>query len=422
MIVALTSPSTADRQSPRADALACAVEDFDRDHIPARDAWLALFERAPRATVFHHPDYIAAVAIDHAPAGFTITCSRNGTPQAIAVLIAKHCRFGRPLLPGARTTTLGLRLAGSAFLGSNEPAVVETLVNELARQIRRRNIRVVEFEELSEDSILWTTMQRLRPQGFRFAPAKAFDLHHRIHLAPTPADYWKTFNSKHRLRMRKEREKLGHYQLKRFTRPAEVDDWLTAAHEISRMSWQSAQLGLRIQNSESDRRFLQFLANVGAWRSYILYRDRKPAAFALSFQWKAVYYYDEIGFDRRLVKLFPGKVMLQEILNDLMTHDHATLFDFGLGDAEYKQFFANEHARSAKLWMFSPGLRGFWQTASINLRRTLGKTARNLVAHMPWYERLRSKLRNAAAKSAPCVPGALLLCFYQALPEFPLLL
>jgi CelD/BcsL family acetyltransferase involved in cellulose biosynthesis len=287
---------------------------------------------------------------------------------------------------------------GSTLLGAEEPELTRRLVQEVGAEVRRRRIRVVEFEQLREDSLLWQALQQLGGEGFRFAPANAFDSHHRIRLAPSAAEFWRGFNSKHRLRMRKEREKFGDYTLRCFRGEGEVDEWLAAAHEVSRKSWQSGQLGLRISNSEEDRRYLTALAKLGAWRSYILFREGTPAAFALSFQWRGVYYYDEIGFDRSLLKLYPGKVMLQEILTDVMTQDVARLFDFGLGDAEYKRAFANEQSRSAKLWMFPLGLRGRWQTASIDGHRKLGRAVRKLVAHMPWYEALRGKLRNAAAK------------------------
>jgi CelD/BcsL family acetyltransferase involved in cellulose biosynthesis len=380
-----------------------SVEELGAGGVESRARWLELFGRDRHAGVFHHPDYAGAFA-EKGLRGVTITALRGGVAEAMAILIPKRCRLGGQALPGARSRCDGVRLAGSALLGSQDPAVVQAVVESMATELRRRRIAVLEFEAIDEASALWQAVKGLGAKGFRFAPTDAFDLHHRITLKKSAEEFWKGFNSKHRLRMRKEREKFGAYKLRLYSASAEVDEWLTAAHDISRKSWQTGRLGLRIQNSEEDRRFLNFLAQIGAWRSYILFREETPAAFALGFQWRGVFHYDEIGFDRSLIKLYPGKVMLQEILTDLMTHDHAEVFDFGLGDAEYKRFFANQQGRSAKLWMFPPGLRSRWQAGSMNLRRKLGRETRRWVARMSWYERLRTKWRNASVKGGEGEP------------------
>jgi CelD/BcsL family acetyltransferase involved in cellulose biosynthesis len=223
-------------------------------------------------------------------------------------------------------------------------------------------------------------------------------LHHRIRLPASAEEYWGAFHSRHRYRLRKERKRIGAYTVRRYTQPDEVDDLLTAAHAVSQKSWQSHQLGLRIWNNDRERAQLTLLATLGALRSYVLFCEAQPAAFVLSHQWHGVYHYDELGFDRSLAQLNPGKVLLQEILTDLMTEDRPHTFDFGLGDADYKQFFGNEQSRSATIWMFPPGLRSAWQTASINASSRAGDLAREFLNKTGWYASLRRHVRDMAAK------------------------
>jgi CelD/BcsL family acetyltransferase involved in cellulose biosynthesis len=300
-------------------------------------------------------------------------------------------------LPGAAASLIGTRLAGFSLLGSQDAAQIAAVVDTLAEEVQRRSIPVVEFEEIEEDSLLWHQLQRLKQRGFRFVAASKFDAHWRIRLPRTAEEYWGQFKSKTRYTLRKTRRKLGEYVIRRYTTENEIDEMLEAAHAVSLHSWQTHQLGLRIQADESEARYQRFLARQGAQRSYVLFRQHQPIAFVLSHQWRGVYHYDEVGFDRRIAELSPGNVLLQEILNDLFAEDRPELLDFGLGDARYKRQFANEQTRSATIRMFSPGMRGFWQTASLNLRSAIVRSARSAAARAGVASRIRRALRDRAA-------------------------
>ncbi|MGD9855242.1 MAG: GNAT family N-acetyltransferase [Planctomycetaceae bacterium] len=400
MSLIVSVPSAHAVQSRQTDSLTCVVEEFDGARFPPRDPWLRLFEQASNSHVAHHPDAVRAAFPDVGIPGWTVTVRRGSEPAAMAILIPKRCRLGRPLLPGARSSLVGVRLAGLGFLGVDDGPVCDLLVRTIVQEVRSRRIRVVEFENVHEDSQLWKSLREVRPLGFRFAPADAFDVHHRIRFPASAEEYWNRFHARQRGRLRKERRRIGDYEVRRYTQASEAGDWLSAAHEISRKTWQSHQLGLRIHNNEQELEWLTFLATLGALRSYVLFVAGRPAAFVQSHQWNGVYHYDELGFDRNLAKQNPGKVLLQEILDDLLAHDCPQTFDFGLGDADYKRFFGNEQSRSATLWMFSPGAAGGWHSASINLRRKAGRAARQLWGKTGWYAALRRSLRDAAAQDA----------------------
>lgn len=397
MAVSHSAPTVQPLSSRQTDSLSCAVDEFDTVRFPPRDVWLRLFERSRDAHVTHHPDAVRAAFPELGIPGWVVTCRRGSEPEAMAIMIPKHCRFGRSVLPGASSSLVGVRLAGLGFLGSQADDVSSALVQAIAEQVQARRIRVVEFENVEETSSLWRSLQKLRPRGFRFAPVDAFDLHHRIRFPDSADAYWNRFHSRQRYRLRKERKRIGEYEVRRYTRPDEAADWLSAAHEVSRRSWQSHQLGLRIRNSQQELEQLTFLATLGALRSYVLFLGGQPAAFVQSHQWNGVYHYDELGFDRQFAKQNPGKVLLQEILDDLLAHDPPQTFDFGLGDADYKRFFANEQSRSATLWMFPPGTASWWQSTSIHISRKAGRLARELLGKTRLYAAIRQSRRDAAA-------------------------
>lgn len=375
------------------------MDDLDRTRFPPRDTWLRLFERTPHARVYHHPDYVPAVFPDLGIPGFTVTCWQQHEPQGLAILIPKRLPFGRQVLPGAPSSLVGLRLAGFGLLGRDDPQMVTAIVAALAREMRTRHVAALELEELDESSRLWSSLQALTAQGFRFVAASDFGAHHHICLPATAEEYWKSFNSKRRNGLKKERERLQPYRVERYTLPSDVGALLEHAHTVSRKSWQTHQLGMRVRNSPEELRYLTFLATLGALRSYVLFRDEQPMAFVLSHQWRGVFHYDEVGFDRSLASLAPGKVLLMEILDDLFRSDRPERFDFGLGDGGYKQFFANRQTRSATLRMLAPGLKGAWLASSLRLRKSLTHRARQVMEWSGWYARLRRRRRDQAAQS-----------------------
>ncbi len=389
-------PSALSTQPREAERLTCVVDEFDRVQFPPRDRWLRVLEQSRNSRVYHHPDYARVAIPDLGTPGWTVTCFQDERPVGMLILIPKRCRHGRQVLPGAVSSQVGVRLAGFGVLGSEAPHVVDALVRALADEVVYRRIPCVEFEELQEASPLWASLQTLQSEGFRFAPEDAFDAHYHIRLPGSPEEFWGTFKSKQRYNLRKEKEGLGDYGVRCFRDAGDVDEWLCQAHEISQKSWQSHQLGLRIRNDDAEREFLTFLATIGAWRSYILTRQGAATAFVMGHQWNGTFCYDEVGFDRHLVNLSPGKVLLQEIISDLLTCDRPAVFDFGLGAADYKSFLSNDRTRSATLCMFAPGFRSTWQVSSMRLQKTLVRTARRLLERTGWYETLRRRLRDTA--------------------------
>ena len=379
----------------------CRVETLTNGRPSSPDAWQRLFDETGDARIHHHPDYVPVVLPSPNVPAWTVSCETNGRPVTMGIFVPKRLTFGRPLLPGASSSLTGARLAGFGLLGSQDSTHVAEVVDTLAAEVRRRSVPVVEFEEIEEESTLWQELQRLKRRGFRFVAASDFDTHRSIRLPESADEFWGSFKSRFRTDLRRKRRNLGDYDVRRYRTEADVEALLNAAHEASVHTWQTHQLGLRIQADESEARYQRFLARHGAQRSYVLFRRRQPIAFVLGHQWRDRYYYDEVGFDRRLAEYSPGTVLLEELLNDLFAEDRPERLDFGLGDARYKRNFSNEQSRSATVRMFSPGFRGFWQTTSLKLRKAVVRSVRSVASRAGVAAKLRRVLRDRAASGRP---------------------
>src|SRR5207253_9536540 len=100
-----------------------------------------------------------------------------------------------------------------------------------------------------------------------------------------------------------------------------VGVFLEKAHEISKHSWQTKRLGIRINSTLEQRNFLEFLASQGALRSYVLEQNGRPLAFELGVQWQGCFVLEETGYDSSYSSYSPGTVLLFRILQDLIARD-----------------------------------------------------------------------------------------------------
>jgi hypothetical protein len=173
----------------------------------------------------------------------------------------------------------------------------------------------------------------------------------RIEFPATRDEFFKQFSSRSLSKFRRSLKKFGECRLQRVSSVDELPDFLKAAHEISQLSWQSRQFGLRIKNDDAELQQMSVLAQHGHLRSYLWWIDEHPAAFAICHQHRGRFYYEEIAYCQQWSQFSPGRAMLHQIVEDLFAFDPPRWFDFGGGDAEYKRQFANRESRSGTVWL-----------------------------------------------------------------------
>ena len=67
-----------------------------------------------------------------------------------------------------------------------------------------------------------------------------------IQFPPTSEEYWSKFTGKTRYNFRRAAKRIGNARFVKVTEATQIAEFLEAAHAVSRRSWQSNQLGLRI--------------------------------------------------------------------------------------------------------------------------------------------------------------------------------
>ena len=331
--------------------------------LPLIADWTELFERDPDANPFQHPDYVLAEANFSTPDSRrqpVAVVSRNQTEtEAIAILIPKTVSTASVGGLGINWKLNGYRLSGGSFLATshNRPELYSNLLAAVVRHVEASGAQFLLIEDLDQNSQLATEIAQHSTNQFERFPAREMQKRWRIRFPQKADDYWQTFTARTRSKFRARLKKFGQSRLECITQVDQLPDFLKAAHEISAVSWQSRQFGLRIRNDQSELDRLSVLAQEGFLRSYLWVVEGEPAAFAIGHQRGGYFRYEEIAYVSKYSALSPGVTLLQQMIEDFYQHNPPTVLDFGGGDAEYKQKFGNDESQSQSLWLVPPRLR-----------------------------------------------------------------
>jgi CelD/BcsL family acetyltransferase involved in cellulose biosynthesis len=377
--------------------------------------WRNLFDRDPNASPLQHPDFVIAELTSQTNPrheAVLISGDSSGDSRVMGVLVPKSIRTSRAGGLGPSWTLHGLRLAGGRFLtsdGSFEPQ--RRLLQAVTRYCADVGASFLLLEDLDEATALYGAIHTDQSGNCRLFVTHDYQPRRYIDFPASEADYWKTFSSRSLSKFRRNLKKFGETRLDRVTEIEQIPEFLRAAHEISKQSWQSSQFGLRIRNDDAEMRQLSALAQNNLLRSYLWWIEGQPAAFAVCNQHRGCFRYEEIAYCKQFGQFSPGRTMLHQIVEDLLRHDSPICLDFGGGDAEYKQQFSNRESRSGTVWLvprtWNAGLTLTYLTSCRQVRAGF----RSLIKRIGFGTRARQWIRSGGSSPAeevaePCVASA----------------
>ncbi|WP_299461655.1 GNAT family N-acetyltransferase, partial [uncultured Gimesia sp.] len=290
---------------------------------------MQLFQNDQNSNLDQHPDHVIRLIpifqelYSQFP-GHLMQCRREGKLVAAGILLPKTVKTKALKALGPARLLQGYYLCGNRFLLEQDYQQDENLLKHLLTSaLSFCEDQKAEFL-LLEDLLINQPLNKAIPGcENRFLIYSNTGLQNRslIHFPENPADYWKQFRPKSRIKQRKRLRQNSEMRLIRVTEPDQVADFLEAAHQISLNTWQTQRLGLRIKNDEKELEEMTFLALNGSLRSYLLMKDDQPVAFKVGYQHKGVYRDLEIGFDLNYASTSPGEALLLLTLDDLIKHD-----------------------------------------------------------------------------------------------------
>jgi len=286
----------------------------------------------------------------------------------------------------------GYWLAGNGVFGPIAAELLPSFLKTAAATVRRERAAFLLIEDVDLDSPLDESVRELTREGWSLFSPTGWQPRWRIDLPPTADEYWAKFNSKRRGNLRRQQRKLGG-DVRLYTEPDQVGEFLMLAHTVSLKTWQTRTIGLRVGNTEFEQSAYRLAATEGRFRSYVLVKDGQPISFAIGTTATGRFLLEEIGYDPAFAEWSPGMTLLCHMLDDFYLDQPPALFDFGGGDAAYKQTLANRESRSATLWLIAPGWRRQGAMQLFELVRAARRQTRRFLGEGGLRARLRRLFR-----------------------------
>ncbi|HUQ68257.1 MAG TPA: GNAT family N-acetyltransferase, partial [Planctomycetaceae bacterium] len=213
-----------------------------------------------------------------------------------------------------------------------------------------------------------------------------------------PEKYWSKFSGKTRSTFRRKLKKFGTTRLDRITEIDQVSSFLAAAHKISHQTWQTRQFGLRVRNDDCELEQFTTLARLGLLRCYLWHVNDEPIAFTIGNQDHGCFHYEEVGYVTAHARNSPGQMMLLQMIDDLILHERPEWFDFGGGDANYKQLFSTHESESGTVWLFPPTVSNHLTVPYLRGCHAVRHVARRWIGDAGLTSRFRQWIRYGGRK------------------------
>jgi hypothetical protein len=290
------------------------------------------------------------------------------------------------------------------ILGELDKEDSQAVVEAHFQALHRGQADVISLHALPETfPALWDAV-RARPRQTLGAISPIWTVHRGLTLPKEPGFLLKNMRSKHRSWVkRKERELSEAFSngIQWFWHKdiADLPHLCRRMEAVARTTYQRG-VGAGFIDNEEWRQRLTLFAKRGQTRVLLLEIDGAPKAFWLGTIYANVFYSGATGYVPDMRPFEVGTSIFLRLTDELVREGVERL-DFGLGDAEYKQRFADRSRREADLQLFGESSKSRLLQAYLGGTDILNRVARRTVQHLGVFARVkqawRTRLRNRQA-------------------------
>lgn len=299
-----------------------------------------------------------------------------GEPKAL--LVGRVERMRVPIkLGGFRLPTPELKVLTvpyGGWLGEINEERAALFVDALLRSLSKREFDAVELHWASLSSNLMQAALA-RPAFLCRDRSIAVETHRVLDLPAEGKGFLGSLSSNERYQQRKRERRLNEnfsdVRVEAFSSLGDTGMLMQQAEAVAHKSYQRG-IGVGFFMNDEVRSRLEFYADAGWLRGFILFLDHKPCAFWIGTLRHGTFTSDYLAFDPAYAKHTPGMYLILQVIEALMKEAGAPArrIDFGGGDADYKMRLSNLSLDEARVFIFGPTLR----PVGVNiLRATLGR-------------------------------------------------
>lgn len=291
---------------------------------------------------------------------YVIILYHDGDPKAMLIgRIEKRritCRVGYAKI--FKPSLHCLTIVYGGILGQPDEDVGAVLVRELVNILRRRKASMIFFNHLRTDSYMYKAVRSV--SGFWGRNHFPIIQRHWETRIPRSSDEMKKLISRKRQRginrCVKNLEKVsGPMKLDCYRQKKDIDLFVRMASQVSSSSYQKG-LGCGFVGDLLTLSILNQLQRNGWLRAYVLYAGKEPIAFEYGCVIGDRYFADSAAYDSRFRAYGPGIILQVRIFEQLALENGIVAYDFGFGDAVYKQQFGDVSWTEASVYMFANAL------------------------------------------------------------------
>jgi len=340
-----------------------------------------------------------------------VVVSKANEPVAMLVCrledecIAPSIGYFKPLQIRVRS----LSIVYSGLLGQVDQTVSEMLTASLRESLRKRESDVVTLYQLPERSPLLVTAMEQTSRLWRDT-RPSLSLHWQLDLYNKTGGLLQMIGSKHRgvtRRRARDLEKAypGRVSCEEFQLNGDIGKLCEDLESVARLTYHRG-LGEGFKDDTDHRERFTLFNRMGALRAWILRIDGTPRAFCVGFTYRDVFHFFETGYDPGFRSHGIGMFLFLH-MTDALIKEGLRKFDYGFGDAEYKQRFSDRSWQEATLRIYARSPTGFFARWYTGFATSFSNVVRLIVRKLGILERLktawRSRLSATTEKDASSV-------------------
>lgn len=330
---------------------------------------------------------------------------REGTPQSLLIgriertKIELNLGYARLLNPIVRQ----LSIIHAGALGDFSEECCQVALEEVQTELQSGAIDVAMCSYWRLDSPFYEDLRGVPITARDHVPVS--QPHRRMTLPPTVDEFYGRLSAKVRKNLRWQAKKLvteigGEVQTRCFRTPAEIGQMFDQVEQVAQKTYQRG-LGVGFDASAAMRQRMQFEAEKGWLRAYVLTVGTRPCAFWIGSQYGDDFHSNFMGYDPAYAKYSPGMFLVVRVIEEVIASPTGIRrVDFGLGDAQYKEVLSDEVWQEGLLYVFAPTFRGL----SLNAIRTpvlwADKAVRRALKKTQLLLRIKKMWRATARKGA----------------------
>ncbi len=217
-----------------------------------------------------------------------------------------------------------------------------------------------------------------------------------MHIPADSGFLLKKLSSKHRSWIKSRQKKLladfdgrvSWHWIKDFE---DLDSLCNELEEVAAKTYQRG-LGAGFFNNEEFRQRYRLFADQGSLRIQLIRVENRVKAFWIGKILKDVFYSEATGYDPDF-RIYELGTLLLLAITDALVEEGVQRFDFGLGDAFYKERFSDESWTETSFHLFAPTIKGAFLRGLEASFGFIDQKIRQTVRKAGWEDRVKTGWR-----------------------------